>query len=289
MPSSTTTVLGVIGAPVEHSLSPAMHGAAIAALGLDAVYLAFRVEAEQLSGVPTAMRVLGLRGLNVTIPHKQAIMPLLDDLDQSALDAGCVNTIVNTGDRLVGHSTDGRGFLLSLEDAGVSLSGRRVVLVGSGGSARAVASAIASQAAGLHIAARNALAAEAVAELIKGRLTAGVTVGPLNATALSEALRAADVLVNTTPIGMWPRTDEVIPLHPGALRPDLTVVDIVYNPPCTRLLRAAEQAGCVTVGGLGMLVRQGALSLELWTGRTAPVAAMRKAAEQALARFEGGG
>jgi len=281
MPSASTMVLGVIGCPVAHSLSPAMHGAAIGALELDAVYLAFHVEPANLREAVSGMRALGMRGLNATIPHKDALLPLMDELDDSAVSAGCVNTITNRCGTLVGSSTDGPGFLRSLGEAGVAVDGARVVLAGSGGSARSVASALGPRVASLHIAARNEAARRGLAAGLAARGVA-VTCGGLSEGELSSALDGAAALVNTTPLGMWPHTDGCIPVDCRSLRADLLVVDIVYNPSPTRLLRRASLAGCRTVDGVGMLVHQGAIALELWTGLPAPVAVMRAALKEGL-------
>jgi len=281
MPSASTMVLGVIGCPVEHSLSPAMHMAAIAALGLDATYLAFHVEPAGLRDAIAGMRALGIRGLNATIPHKDALVPLMDELDHSALAAGCVNTVTNEQGRLVGSSTDGPGFLRSLAEEGVCLDGGRVVVAGSGGSARAIAFALGRSVASLHLAARNEAARESLAEALAQRGIA-VSTGNLLPSGLGAALRDASALVNTTPLGMWPETTGCIPVDPESLRQGLIVVDIVYTPQPTRLLRIAREAGCRTLGGVGMLVHQGAIAFERWTGRAAPVTAMRAALKEEL-------
>ncbi len=284
MPTTTTTVFGVIGCPVEHSLSPAMHAAAIEALGMDAVYLAFRVVQARLSAAVEALRALGIRGLNATIPHKEPLLALCDETDESARTAGCVNTLTNNEGRIVGSSTDGIGFVRSVAEAGASLEGKRVVLAGSGGSARAILGALVGEAVrSVHLAARNAASRAELARLAADRGT-GCTQSGLEARELAQAVREADVLVNTTPLGMWPKVDGCLPLQPEDFPEGLLVVDIVPNPEETVLLSRARQASCEVVNGVGMLVHQGAASFELWTGVAPPTDVMRSACIRALAR-----
>ncbi len=284
MPTTRTAIYGVIGCPVEHSLSPAMHEAAIRHCGLDAVYLAFRVEPEAVAAAVQGVRALGIQGINVTIPHKKAVAQLCDRLEPSALAAGGVNTVRNEAGTLVGASTDGEGFLRSLTEAGIEISGMRAVVAGAGGSARAIAAAIAPRLAGLHLAARDPVARAALAAECTRFGCPHVTEAELSEEALGAALASSELLVNTTPLGMWPAVDGCLPVRQRDLRPDLTVVDIVPNPMRTTLLARARDAGCRTLNGVGMLVHQGAVAFELWTGRNAPVEAMRQACESALHR-----
>jgi shikimate dehydrogenase len=258
-----------------------MHSAAIGALGLDAVYLALPVPPDALPAAIDGMRALGIRGLNVTIPHKPHVMALMDRVDPAAELAGGVNTVVNEEGTLVGHSTDGPGLLRSLAEEGIRVEGARVVLLGSGGSARAIGAALVGLARRAHIAARNTAAARDLASALTDRGLPTQS-SPLDSGSLAGALGDADVLINTTPVGMWPRADERPPVPASSLREGLTVVDIIPNPRETMLMRDARRAGCSTIGGLGMLAHQGAISLELWTSRPAPVDAMRRAAEEAL-------
>jgi shikimate dehydrogenase len=258
-----------------------MHSAAIAATGLDAVYVPFPVPPAALPSAVEGVRALNLRGINVTIPHKSHVMALVDVVDPGAELAGGVNTVVNDNGTLIGFSTDGPGFLRSLAEEGVRPEGARVVVLGSGGSARAIASVLVGVAESVHIAARNALARDDLATALSARgLRAGT--GPLDADDVGRALDGADILINTTPLGMWPRVHERPPAPRSSFRPGLTVVDIIPNPRETLLLRDARQAGCHTVAGLGMLVHQGAIAFELWTSQPAPVDVMRRAAEEAL-------
>lgn len=265
-----TRVAGVIGDPVRHSRSPALHNAAFAAAGLDWVYVAFEVGEGEVPSALAGMRSLGLAGLNVTMPHKQAVADAVDVLtpDAQALDA--VNTVVPVEGRLVGHNTDGAGFLDSLVlDAGVEVAGRRCLVLGAGGAARAVVRALAGAgAAEVVVVNRTPAAGERAAALAGsiGRLGTELDVGD------------ADLVVNATPLGMGARAGE-LPCDPGRLRgAGQVVVDLVYDPLETAWLAAARTAGATTVDGLGMLVRQAAHAFTLWTGIEAPVEAMRAGA-----------
>ncbi|MCD6360623.1 MAG: shikimate dehydrogenase [Armatimonadetes bacterium] len=284
-----TRVVGVIGWPVEHSLSPAMHNAALAEMELNWVYLAFAVAPERVGAAVEAVRGLGLVGLNVTIPHKQAVVEYLDELDDAARALGAVNTIVRRDDRLMGHNTDGPGFLRSLEEKGHSVAGGSVVVIGAGGAARSVAYAVArAGASALSILNRTEARAEEVALLAReGAQDVPVNTGPLTGGEAERAVVEADVVVDCTSVGMYPNLDEgpVIPgewLHEGQV-----VVDLTYNPRETTLLRAARRRGAAVVDGTGMLVHQGAISLQYWSGREAPVETMRRALLDALAQRQG--
>ena len=284
-----TRVVGVIGWPVEHSLSPAMHNAALAEMDLNWVYLAFAVAPERVGAAVEAVRGLGLVGLNVTIPHKQAVVEYLDELDDAARALGAVNTIVRRNDRLMGHNTDGPGFLRSLEEEGHSVAGGSVVVIGAGGAARSVAYAVArAGASALNILNRTEARAEEVALLAReGAQDVPVSTGPLTGGEAERAVVEADVVVDCTSVGMYPNVDEgpVIPgewLHEGQV-----VVDLTYNPRETTLLRAARRRGAAVVDGTGMLVHQGAISLQYWSGREAPVETMRRALLDALAQRQG--
>lgn len=285
--SGKTRVCGIFGHPVEHSFSPAMHNAAFQAAGLDYVYVPLPVQPENLRAAVEAVRALGLAGVNVTIPHKEAVLPLLDELSEEAGLTGAVNTIVNRSGRLLGDNTDGRGFLRSLQEgAGFSPAGRSALLLGSGGAARAVALQLALAGAGrLRLTNRSRKRAEELAGYIeaKTRLKPEVLDWPAEGETLpEEALRGADLVVQGTPLGMHPAVSEAPPLPYGSFRPGQVACDLVYNPVETQFLQRAGRAGAVTVDGLGMLLYQGALAYELWTGTTAPVEVMRKALEEVL-------
>ncbi len=284
MITAQTKLCGLIGDPVAHSLSPAMHNAAFAALGLDYVYLAFRVARAELPHALNGFRAFGGRGLNVTIPHKVEVIALLDGLDALAGQIGAVNTIVAEGGRLTGYNTDAPGFLAALSGAGYDPQGKRVVLLGAGGAARAVAFALAGLAGAMTILNR-ASSLKRAEELAASLRLAGqaAEVQELSEAHLRAALAQADLLVNATSVGMSPQAEET-PVPAVLLRPPLTVFDLVYTPLRTRLLREAEAAGCPTIGGLAMLVAQGAASFGLWTGVKPDMSIMRAAALTALGK-----
>lgn len=287
----TTRVAGVIGWPVRHSLSPPMQNAALAALGLNWVYVPFAVAPEQVGAAVAAIRAFDLVGLNVTIPHKPAVVPYLDELSPEAEALGGANTIVHREGRLLGYSTDGEGFLRSLREIGEEASGRRIALIGAGGSARAVALALCrAGATSLTVVNRTVAKAEALAESL-AQLVPGATLAAvgLETPAAQEAVTGAEVVVDSTAVGMYPH-HEVDPVVPAAwLHPGQVVCDLTYNPRQTVLLQAARQQGARTLDGTGMLIHQGALALELWSGQTAPVGVMREALLAALANRTPGG
>ena len=257
-----TKVVGVWGHPVGHSRSPAMHNAALEALGLDWVYVPFDVAPADAEAAVAGLRALGLAGINVTVPLKERVLPLLDEVDEAAARIGSVNTIHNRDGSLFGCSTDGAGFLRSLEAAGQPCEKREVLLLGAGGSARAVAFALASCGCHCRIANRTEARAEALAGDINRWFPGAVSVAGWGAPA-----GAFDLLVNTTSLGMAPDVEAMPALPPDAFAGRPFVYDLVYAPAQTRLLAAASAAGCETMNGVKMLVWQGALSLALWTGR----------------------
>lgn len=274
-------MLGVIGHPVEHSASPAMHNAALAATGLDYVYVAFNVPPERAAGVGDAMRALGIAGLNVTVPHKQAVMAGLDEIAGEARAIGAVNTIENRAGRLIGHNTDAYGIATSLrQDGGLERLPARVVLLGAGGAARAILYALlqAPEVEEVWLLNRTTARAEGLAADLD-RPAARVRVGGLDEVG---RVRDAGLLINATSVGLAPQADASPVADPRVLHRGLVVYDTVYRPRRTRLLAQAEAAGARAVGGLGMLLHQGARAFEIWTGAEAPVSAMRQALEAAV-------
>jgi len=268
----------VIGDPVHHSLSPVLHNAAFRALDLDWVYLAFEVPAGGAAGALDGMRALSFDGLNVTMPHKGDIAAAVDELTPDADRLGAVNTVVREGSVLVGHNTDGEGFLRALRiDENVDPEGKRCLVRGAGGAARAVVLALVTAGASdVVIAARRTEAAEAVVAMA----------GPPARVGGVEEADGADLVVNATPVGM----DNVVGIDPGAvpidpsrLGPGQVVVDLIYDPVVTPLVEAARQRGAVAVNGLGMLLHQAAVAFRLWTGQDAPVEAMSAAVLRELA------
>lgn len=269
--------VGVIGWPLQHSLSPVIHAAAFRELGLDWVYLAWPVVPGDLEAAVKGMKALGGLGANVTMPHKETVLAYLDDLSGDARAVGAVNTIQRVGDRFVGHNTDVDGFRdFLVADAGVDVADCSALVLGAGGAARAVAAALDRLgAATVAVAARRGDRAESVLDLIPG--SRGEAIRFAGGELPSERF---DVVVNATPVG----TGGGDPLAGARWRPGQVVVDLVYDPPATELVERARAAGARAWGGLGMLVHQAAASFRIWTGRDAPLETMSAAALHGLGR-----
>jgi shikimate dehydrogenase len=282
-----TRICGVIGNPIEHTMSPIMHNAAFKKLGLDYIYIPFRVSNEELAEAVDGMRALNIRGFNVTIPHKVTVMPMLDGLDPLAEKVGAVNTVVNNDGNLRGYNTDATGFLQALLERGVEPRGKNTVVLGAGGASRAVSYVLAERGAHLTILNRQLELdwAEALAERIAEDFKKEVRVLELGFENLAIAMERADILINATSVGMSPNSQET-PVPARLLKPELVVFDIVYNPIRTRLLQEAEAAGAHTIEGVDMLAWQGALAFEKWTEQTAPLYLMRKEAIKVLEKHE---
>jgi shikimate dehydrogenase len=289
--SGHTRVVGVIGDPVTHSLSPTLHNAAFEALGLDWVYVAFQVPRGRGADAVAAVPALGLAGLNVTMPHKEDVAGACHELTADAAALRSVNTVVALPDgRTLGDSTDGPGFLDALADEAIGVAGQPVLVLGAGGAARAVVLALGRAGASVTVAARRPDAGASAAALApNGR---AVPLGALATPASSptgespSAAGAVDpagfsLVVNATPLGM--SGGDPLPVDPGALHAGQAVVDLVYHPADTPLLTAARAKGAVAVNGLGMLLHQAARSFTQWTGQPAPLDAMRAAVTTALA------
>jgi len=283
--SGKTKICAIIGDPVEHTMSPAMHNAAFQKMGLDYLYIPFRVAPEQLPQAVAGLNALNVAGFNVTIPHKVAVMPLLDGLDPLAEKIGAVNTVVNEDGKLRGYNTDGDGFYRVLLEQGFSPQGKNVVLMGAGGAARAIAYTLAEKDARLTILNRRQELdwAENIARFILDDLNKEVKVFELGD--IAKVLPGADLLVNATSVGMSP-ADNDSPVPAPLLEKVPVVFDIVYNPLKTRLLKEAAAAGVQTISGIDMLAWQGALAFEKWTGKAAPVDLMRQEAVKMLERHE---
>ncbi|MFC2022012.1 shikimate dehydrogenase [Chloroflexota bacterium] len=275
--SGKTRLCGLIGDPVEHTMSPVMHNAAFRKMGIDYLYLPFRVKKEELGKAIEGMRALNIKGLNVTIPHKVAALQFMDKLDHLAEKIGAVNTIVNDNGVLTGYNTDASGFLQALLERGIEPEGKNVVILGAGGASRAVSFILADKDS--HLVILNRLLeldwAKELASRISQTFAKEVEALELNRENLASVLGKAAILVNATSVGMSPNIEET-PVTSDLLRPDIIVFDIVYNPIKTRLLREAEAAGAKTISGVDMLIWQGALAFEKWTGRKAPVELMRE-------------
>ena len=272
-PTGTTRVAAVIGSPVRHSLSPVIHNAAFVERGLDWVYVALEVSPGHAAEAFAGIRALGLAGVSVTTPHKDAAFAAVDELTPAARSMRAVNCVQSVDGRLIGHNTDGDGFVDSLRaDAGVDPAGRSVGVVGAGGAARSIVEALARRGAAAVVVVNRTASRGAEAASLAG---AAGRVGTL------EDLPGCDIVVNATSVGLG--TDE-LSIPTAALRAHHLVADVVYHPLETALLRAAAATGARTLDGLGMLVHQAAHQFTIWTGDAAPVAAMRRAAEDELSR-----
>jgi shikimate dehydrogenase len=278
-----TRVCGLIGDPIEHTLSPTIQNAAFQVLKLDYAFLAFKVKSSQVEAAVNGMRALNIRGLNVTMPYKSAVINYIDRVDLSAQIVNSVNTILNKENLLLGFNTDGVGALRALRENGVEPKGRKVLLLGAGGAARAIAYTLAKEADELAILNRTLKEAQNLARMLERTLNKKVVAGSLSQREIQQNLQDSDILVNATSVGMKPDADES-PVAPKLLHPDMAVMDIVYNPVETKLAKHAEAAGAKVVSGVEMLIYQGAASFEIWTGKSAPVEVMRKAALKHLAK-----
>ena len=268
-----TRLICLIGDPVSSSVSPAMQNAALTAMGLDYVYLSLRVASGDISAAVNGLRALGVSGFNVTMPHKLAVIPLLDGLDKAAADIGAVNTVVNRNGELKGYNTDGEGFLRSMREAGIEPERKKIIILGAGGASRAISYTLANNGASVTILNRDASRAADMAETLSHTFGYAVQHGGL--TSLEANLTRADILINTTSVGMKPDTESSL-VPPALLRPDLAVCDVLYCPGGTKLIRDARAAGAKTADGAGMVIWQGVLGFELWTGTTPPVDVMRE-------------
>jgi shikimate dehydrogenase len=268
MKNQPAKIYGVLGNPIGHSLSPVMHNAAFEAARVNALYGAF--ESSDLKGSIGGMRSLGIRGMSVTIPFKTSVIPYLDELDSLAEQIGAVNTIVNVKGRLKGYNTDGLGAMKALE-AKIDLAGKRCVLVGAGGAARGIGFMAREKGMKLVVANRSMDRGLALADFLECPFI------PL------ERIREirASVLVQTTPVGMFPH-ENASPVPDNVFQKDMTVMDVIYNPLETRLLKSARARGCITISGLEMFVHQGAEQFRLWTGLGPHVELMRTAVKNAL-------
>ncbi len=275
-----TKLTALLGSPVAHSISPHIHNAAFRQLGLDYVYLAFDVKPEQLEEAVRGLKAVGICGFNLTMPHKVRILPLLDELTPAARLAGSVNTVTLRDGWMIGHTTDGEGYMRSLAENGQDVIGKKMTLLGAGGAA----CAICAQAAMDGVAAidmfkrRNASwgKAESFCETVAGETGCRVRLLDINDPArLAESIAESAILTNATNVGMAPNTGKSPIPDASVLREGMFVSDIIYNPRETRLLKDARERGCVTQNGLQMLLFQGAASFACWTGREMPVSSIR--------------
>lgn len=281
-----TKLAGVMGYPIEHTLSPVIHNAAFKALNMNGCYVPLLVHPDQLQKAVQGCRSMNYMGFNVTIPHKQAVMNFLDDVSEEAQLIGAVNTVVCKGDKLYGYNTDGIGFVKSLQNSGgeIKWDKQKMVLLGSGGAARAVA--VQSALTGIHdvtIITREVDQGEEIAFTIKETKShTKITIYSWEDHFLKKALCDATLLVNATPVGMAPRIDESPLKNHDWIHEGMMVYDLIYNPQKTRLLQEAEQRGAIIQNGLEMLIFQGAAAFEKWTDVFPSVDVMRKAVNEVL-------
>ncbi len=269
-----TCLVGLLGWPVEHSRSPALHNAVFEALGLNWRYVPLPVAPGQVEAAVRGLAALGFCGANVTVPHKETVLPLVDALAPEAAALGAINTLViereGNAARIVGHNTDAPGFIAALRAGGFAPEGKRIVVLGAGGAARAIVYGL-RQAGAARITLLNRTLERA--QILTALAGDGAEALPLTAEALIETCRAAELLVNTTSVGMWPHVADSLWPASVPIPPGLTVFDLVYKPLETRLLRQARQSGARGMDGLGMLICQAALASALWTGQDAGVIA----------------
>lgn len=272
-----TQVLGIFGCPVKHSLSPLMQNAAIEALGLNYIYIPFEVRPDDLEAAVKGIKALGIAGVNVTIPHKERVIPFLDEITEEARLIGSVNTIENESGKLIGHNTDSSGYIRSLrEDAGFEPKEKKILVIGAGGAARGIIAGLLMEGASeITIANRTVGKGEMLAKEF-GEKFKGIRIAALPLSSLKDpqVLSSIDLIVNTTSMDLVGEMPEV---EFSLTAPSVVVSDITYKPPVTPFLKKAQDAGRRTIGGLGMLVYQGAISLEIWTSKKAPVEVMKKA------------
>ncbi|MCK9418050.1 MAG: shikimate dehydrogenase [Nitrospirae bacterium] len=275
MISGKTSIYGIFGHPVEHTFSPGMHNSAFKKLGMDACYVPFAVPPGGLADAVRAIVPLGLRGVNVTVPHKERVLAFLDELSEEARLIGAVNTIEIRKGRLIGHNTDGRGFLRSLREHGdLDPKGKKFLFIGSGGAARAVSFSLAlAGAAEIVFRDLDARKASVLANDIREKT--GVPAITIGQESLSEHAADADCLINATPLGL--KKTDPLPIPAKFVTRNHLVCDLVYNPPETALLNVAKKRHAKRLSGLGMLLYQGVIALEIWTGGKAPVLVMKNA------------
>ncbi|MFX0021730.1 MAG: shikimate dehydrogenase [Candidatus Hermodarchaeota archaeon] len=272
--TAQTKLLCIIGYPIEHSMSPVMHNAVIKELNLDYVYLAFSVYPNNLKFAVKAFKTLDIKGINVTIPFKEKIIKYLDKIDSVAMKIGAVNTIKNEDGYLIGRNTDAEGSKKAILNSGYAISGRNVLILGAGGAARALSYGLANDINKITIVNRTEWRAEKLAKELNRNFGIEVKSNKFSANVLKEEIKKADCLINATPIGMYPKVDQS-PIPAEFLHEDLFVFDVVYNPLDTKLLKDAYSCGCKTMGGLDMLVYQGASAFEWWANEKPNIHIMR--------------
>ena len=278
--SSSTKLCALIGNPVAHSLSPILQNSAFNHLNLDYVYVAFRINKDQLKNTMEAIRLMDIHGLNVTMPHKETVVKYLDEIKGNL---GTVNTVLNINGNLIGYSTDGEGALKALRYNNIDPRDKKILILGAGGASRAVVHNLINYSGEIVILNRTVNRARKLALEIYESAKIMPKVRHLSELNLKTEINEADILINATSIGMHPN-DETSPIKKKYLNSDIVVFDLVYSPIETKLLKDAKSLGAVTVDGLSMLVHQGAASFEIWTGKKAPIEIMMKAALRDIRR-----
>ncbi len=273
--TNKTKILCVIGYPIEHSMSPIMHNAAIHDLNLDYIYLAFNILPANLNHAVKGIRTFNIIGINITIPFKQKIMRYLDEIEPLAKKIGAVNTLKNDNGYLIGKNTDAEGGIKALLNTGYEISGKNVLLLGAGGAARALTHAIVKYVNKIVIVNRNEKRTLKLSNEIKYNFGINIGVKKMINYILKDESEKVDIIINTTPIGMFPNIDST-PIPAEFLHKDLIVYDIVYNPLETKLIKDANEIGCKTLRGIDMLVNQGALAFEWWTNRKPNIKLMKE-------------
>jgi len=265
--TAKTKILCIIGQPIDHSMSPIMHNAALEDLGLDYNYIAFNVPPNKLKDAVFGLKALDVKGINVTIPHKESIIKFLDEVDQIAQKIGAINTIKNVNGLLKGKNTDAEGAKNALLKARCEIARKNVLILGAGGAARAICYALSTEINKIVIVNRTENKAKELADNLKKRTNSEVEGKKYSKSILKEEIKDTDILINCTPIGMVPNITNT-PISKEILHTDLFVFDVIYNPLETQLIKDSKDVGCQTLGGLDMLVNQGALAFEWWTGKT---------------------
>jgi shikimate dehydrogenase len=283
--SGRTNIYGIIGDPIEHTVSPALQNAAFQEVGMNGLYLPFRVKSDNLRQAIEGLRALDICGINVTIPHKVSVIPYLDEIDTMAEYIGAVNTIVNNKGSLKGYNTDASGFLNALIDNQIRPEEKRTLIIGAGGAARAIAFILADKGGKLTIINRHLDRAQKLSGHLESIFRREFKAMSLTDENLEKAINDCEILINTTSLGMTPFPDNT-PVPPDLLRRDMAVADIIYNPLQTKLVKDAVNCGAKAITGLEMLVYQGAIAFEIWTGHKAPIAIMRKEAIKELVTDE---
>ena len=262
-----TKITGLFGYPVEHTLSPAMHNAAFTELGLDYCYVPFLVHPDYLEYAVKAIKSLNLSGVNVTVPHKEKVMPFLDEINEEASFIGAVNTIVNSGGRLIGYNTDGRGFIQSLSEGGISIEDKNILIIGAGGASKAISYYLSQKAKTLYLYDIDKYKVEKLVQDLNNIFNNVYIIENIS------SIGRFHIIINATPLGL--KKEDPLPFDTTLLRTEQTVCDVIYKK--TRLLEEASKKGCVTLDGMGMLLWQGVFAFELWTGKKPRVEVMRNA------------